>query len=131
MNTAVRYYSRSGNTKKIAEAIAKGAGCSAVSVDAAEAAITEDVDVLYVGGALYAYGIDKKLKAYLETIPADKVKKAVVFSTAMMSKHALDLIAKALKAKGIAVASETFYCKGKAADQFIEKAQEFGKKTAE
>lgn len=58
MNAAVRYYSRSGNTKAVAEAIAKGAGVQAVSVDAADAKITEPVDVLFIGGALYAYGLD-------------------------------------------------------------------------
>ena len=37
MSTAVRYYSRGGNTKAMAEAIAKAAGVEAVSVDAAGA----------------------------------------------------------------------------------------------
>ena len=33
MNIAVRYYSRSGNTKALASAIANGASVTAVSVD--------------------------------------------------------------------------------------------------
>ncbi len=45
MGVAVRYYSRSGNTKKVAEYIAEAAGVSAVSVDSKEAAISEKVDV--------------------------------------------------------------------------------------
>ena len=68
MRAAVRYYSRSGNTKLVAEALAKAAGVPAVSVDAADAAVTEPVDVLFIGGALYAYGIDKKLQEYLKTL---------------------------------------------------------------
>ncbi len=62
MNIAVRYYSRSGNTKLLAEAIAKGVGVEAISVDAANSKIEKEVDVLFIGGALYAYGLDKHLK---------------------------------------------------------------------
>ena len=54
MNCAVRYYSRSGNTKLVADAIAKAAGVKAVSTDSSEAQICEPVDVLFIGGALYA-----------------------------------------------------------------------------
>lgn len=125
---AVRYYSRSGNTKLVADAIAEGAGVKAVSVDQPGARITEDVDTLFVGGALYAYGIDKKLKSYLDSIDASHVKKAYVFSTSWLSKHALDLIKKALEAKGIAVAPETFYVKNKANEQQLAEARAFGKK---
>ena len=46
MSTAVRYYSRSGNTKLVAEAIAKALGVSAVSVDRPEAALNEKADVM-------------------------------------------------------------------------------------
>ena len=54
MSVAVRYYSRSGNTKAIAEAIAKAARVHAVSVDAPMAGLEETADVLFIGGALYA-----------------------------------------------------------------------------
>ena len=64
MIIAVRYFSRTGNTKAVAEAIAKEAGVSAVSVDSPDAAIKQPIDVLFIGGALYAYGIDNHLKDY-------------------------------------------------------------------
>ena len=48
MSTAVRYCSRSGNTKAVAEAIAKAAGVEAVSVDSADAGLKETVDVLFI-----------------------------------------------------------------------------------
>ena len=53
---AVRYYSRSGNTKLVADAIADAIHVKAVSVDQADAPLTEKADVLFIGGALYAYG---------------------------------------------------------------------------
>ena len=128
MNAAVRYYSRSGNTAAVAKAIASKCKVWAVSVDQENAPIEEPVDVLFIGGALYAYGIDKHLKAYLQTINKDKVKKAVVFSTSRFSKHALDLIRKELEAKGIPVEEETFYTKGKPGDAQLEEAAVFAAK---
>ena len=125
MRAAVRYYSRSGNTKAVAEAIAKAAGVQAVSVDAAEAAITEPVDVLFIGGALYAYGLDGHLKDYLKTLKAGDAKKAVVFSTSWLSKHALDLIKKGLAEAGIPTENETFYVKSKQVNGQLKEAGAF------
>ena len=79
MKVAVRYYSRSGNTKAVAEAIAKTAGVAAVSVDTDEAAIKETIDILFIGGALYAYGLDNHLKEYMATLKKDDVKKQLFF----------------------------------------------------
>ena len=52
MSVAVRYYSRSGNTQKVAEYIAEAAGVDAVSVDSKDAELNEKVDTLFIGGAL-------------------------------------------------------------------------------
>lgn len=128
MRAAVRYYSRSGNTKAVAEAIAEAAGVSAISVDASDAAITEPVDVLFIGGALYAYGLDSHLKDYLKTLKKDDAKQAVVFSTSWISKHSIDLIKKALSEAGIAVVSESFYVKNKPNDAQLKATADFARK---
>ena len=52
MKCAVRYYSRSGNTRLLAEAIADELGVPSVSVDAPEAKLSGHTDVLFIGGAL-------------------------------------------------------------------------------
>lgn len=127
MKAAVRFYSRAGNTKRIAQALADGAGVEAVSVDQPEAVLTEKVDVLFIGGALYAYGLDKHLKAYLDSLSAEQVGKAVVFSTSWVSKHALDLIRKSLEEKQIEVDKRTFYCKSKEVNAQKESARVFAK----
>ena len=128
MKAAVRYYSRSGNTKALAEAIAKGAGTEAVSADKAEAVLNEEVDVLFIGGALYAYGLDGNLKKYLQTLKKDQVKKAVVFSTSWLSKHSIDLIRKGLTEAGIPVETEYFYAKNRPSDTELKEAEAFAKK---
>jgi menaquinone-dependent protoporphyrinogen IX oxidase len=75
---SVRYQSRGGNTKAVAEAIAKIAGAAAEPIDVS---ITESVDVLFVGGGIYAWDIDKKLKAYLHSLNPDLIKSVAVFTT--------------------------------------------------
>lgn len=128
MNCAVRYYSRSGNTKLVADEIARSLGIKAVSVDDPASKLNKPVDVLFIGGALYAYGIDQHLKSYLKEIDAKNVKKAAVFSTSWISKHAIEVIKEELKQKGIQVADEVFYVRGKANDTQIKEAQQFAKK---
>ena len=128
MKAAVRYYSRSGNTKAVAEAIAKAAGVEAVSVDSAGAAIDGPVDVLFIGGALYAYGIDANLKVYLKTLKKGDAAKAVVFSTSWVSKHAIDLIKKGLAEAGIPAEEEFFYVRSRPNAAQLEQAGAFAKK---
>lgn len=128
MNIAVRYYSRGGNTKAIAEAIADAAGILPISVDRPEAKIGEPVDVLFIGGALYAYGLDKNLKRYLETLKKEDVKKAVIFSTTWISKHSIALMKKALAEAEIPVAEEAFYVKGKPSEAQLKDAAAFAAK---
>lgn len=125
MTAAVRYYSRSGNTKLVADAIAEALGISAVSVDKPEARLDEKVDILFIGGALYSYGLDKHLKSYLEELDGSKIGKAVIFSTSWISKHSIDLIRKALTAKGIQVEEKSFYVKNKADESQLDEAKKF------
>ena len=128
MSVAVRYFSRSGNTKLVADKIAEVAGVKAISVDAEDAAITEPIDVLFVGGALYAYGIDKKLEDYLKTLNKEDAKKAVVFSTSWISKHSIDLIKKGLAEAGIPTEEEAYHAKSKPSDDKLKEAESFAKK---
>ncbi|MDD6512169.1 flavodoxin family protein [Sharpea azabuensis] len=128
MNCAVRYYSRSGNTKLVADEIARSLDIKAVSVDDPASKINKPVDVLFIGGALYAYGIDNHLKTYLKELDGQKVKKAVVFSTSWISKHAIEVIKEELKKKGIQVADQVFYVRGKATDAQIREAHQFARK---
>ena len=97
----------------------------AVSVDAADAAIKEPVDVLFMGGALYAYGLDQHLSAWLDSLDGKTVKKVVLFSTSWLSKHALDLMRdKQTLVMGMTggwefLADETIYKMSASADKHI------------
>ena len=122
---AVRYYSRTGNTKALAEAMAKAIDVEAVSVDEPDAELKEYVDVLFIGGALYKYGLDENLTEYLKGIDPDKVGKAVLFSTTWFSKHSLELMIKELTAKGIELDNGAFYVRGKPSKTQLRAAKEF------
>ena len=108
MKIAVRYYTRSGNTKKLAEAIAKAVGAEAKTV---EEPLREDVDILFLGSSVYAYGVDDSIKKFISNIDVT-VGKVVNFSTAALIKSTYKQVGKLLAEKGIALAEEEFYCKG-------------------
>ena len=108
MKVEVRYFSRGGNTKKLADAIAGAVGVQAKTT--AEP-LTEDVDILFLGSSVYAYGVDDEVKRFIEEIQVG-VGKVVNFSTAALIKSTYKQVGKLLKAKGIPQAKEEFYCKG-------------------
>jgi len=109
MNQVV-YVSRGGNTKKLADTVAKAINASASSVEQIQ--LLSDIDILFVGVSLYAGDIDKKMRNFLGELKPTQVKKVVVFSTSATGKSGLDIIKTILEPNGIAVLEEEFYCKG-------------------
>lgn len=83
MKIAVRFYSRSGNTQKVAEAIAKAVGTEAKKTDVS---VNEPVDLLFLGGSVYWGGIDKNLRAFIESLDPAKVKCVATFGTSALKK---------------------------------------------
>ena len=108
MKTAIRYFSRGGNTEKLAKAIAGATGVEALTVDLP---LTEDVDILFLGSSVYAYGVDDKIKEFISGINVN-VGKVVNFSTAALIKSTYKQVSKLLEEKKIPLAEEEFYCKG-------------------
>ena len=108
MKIAIRYYTRSGNTKKLADAISAAIGAEARTT--AEP-LTEDVDILFLGSSVYAYGVDDEVKKFIDGINV-KVGKVVNFSTAALIKSTYKQVAKLLAEKHIPFAEEEFHCRG-------------------
>jgi len=108
MNIAVRYYTRSGNTKKLADAVA-----SAIAVEAKEVAspLTEKVDILFLGCSYYAFDADAEVKRFI-TENKDNIGKIVCFGTSAMMRSMKKPIKKVADAVGVAVADEEFHCRG-------------------
>ena len=81
MSVAIRYQSRGGHVKEMAEIIAEGAKVEPVSINDPEGPITKPVDVLFIGGALYKFHLDPSMEEYLKNIPEGMVRKAIVLGT--------------------------------------------------
>ena len=108
MKIAVRYYSKGGNTKKLAKAIADAVGEKAHTT---EIKLEEDVDILFLGSSVYAAGVDKSVKEFIKGIDV-KVGKVVNFSTAAILKSTYKQVSKLLAEKGIAMDEREFACRG-------------------
>ena len=108
-NIAIRYVSKSGNTKKLADQIANTAGVNAETVDNP---IKGYIDILFLGGSVYWGGIDKTLKSFIHTLQSDQIGEVVVFSTSALAERAYPEIKKCLTERGLKVSEKNFYCRG-------------------
>ena len=108
MKYQVRYYTRSGNTEKLAKAIADAVGCPAQSI---ESPLDEKVDVLFLGASFYAFDADDSVKRFIAD-NKDNIGKIVCFGTSAMMKSMRKPIAKVANKLGVAVADEEFHCRG-------------------
>ena len=74
MSFAVRYYTKTGNTKRLADAIAKELGVEALPISEP---VTEKVDILFLGNSYYAFNIS------YETHHALTISRVIFFSDAV------------------------------------------------
>lgn len=114
MKTWVLYYSKSGNTKKVAEAIAEELAVPKTE-QVPPAYPPENVQLLFLGTGVYGGQPDPKMVEFVRTLNSDRVKNVAVFGTKGGDDNkAIDTVKSLLKEKGINVIDETFSCKGKA-----------------
>ena len=127
MKTAVRYFSKLGNTEKIAQAIAEGAGVEAKSI-VEESTLPEKVDILFLGGAPYANIMAPELKSYAEKLTPDLVGKVVLFTTSNWSRRTVMALKKLFKENGIPVEDAYLYAHMLNISGRTEAAKQFGRK---
>ena len=108
MKIAVRYYSRSGNTKRLADAAA-----NTVSVQAQDITtpLAEKVDLLLLGCSYYAFDVDEAVKEFIIK-NKENIGKIVCFGTSAMMKSMKKPVRKVADTVGVAVADEEFHCRG-------------------
>ena len=111
MKSSVVYFSRSGKTRKVAEAVAKELGCKSVDITK-ETPDLSGVDMLLVGSGNYVGKTDPKLLTFLNNLQPSSDKKAAVFATSGgPDPKVISVLQKALEAKGFKVVS-SFKCRG-------------------
>jgi flavorubredoxin len=113
MNVAIRYQSRGGYVREMAEIISEGVNVEPISIDDDRAPITRLVDVLFIGGALYKFRRDSSLVDYISNIDRSKVRRAIVFGSSALTRRPVYLIQEMLEKRGIEVHPMAMYMRGK------------------
>lgn len=108
IKAAIRYFSRGGNTKKLADAISKEIGVEAKTTSEP---LTEDVDILFLGSAAYGFDVDEEVKNFIKGINV-RVGEVVNFSTTAVIKSTRKYVSRILKEKNIPLSDSEFACKG-------------------
>lgn len=108
MNIAIRYYTKGGNTKKLADAIAEELNIEAKSIDMP---LEENVDILFLGSSVYAAHLAAPVKEYIKA-NKDKIGKIVNFSTAAILKSTYAGVKKVCEKNGVLLDEKNFACKG-------------------
>ena len=109
MTYAVRYYTKTGNTKKLAEAIAKELGVEALPISEP---VNEKVDLLFLGNSYYAFNIDPEVRAFVASLDKAKVGKIVNFGSAAMLNSTYKKVKAEADKVGIPMDEKEFHCKG-------------------
>lgn len=109
MKAAVRYYTKTGNTKRMAEAIGRALGVEALPLSAP---VDEPVDVLFLGNSYYAFSIDPEVRDYIRALDKDKVGRIVNFGSAAMLNSTWKKVKAEADKAGIPMDEREFHCRG-------------------
>ena len=113
MKIKIIYHSMTGNTKKIAEVLARIANVQAEAITE-NYKLSEAIDLLFIGDGIYAGKMNKKTRTFIQTLDVSLVKNAAVFGTSGGQDKAIHDMTTMLKKQGVNVCDETFVCKGRA-----------------
>ena len=109
MKIAVRYYTKTGNTKRLAEAVARAAGVEALPISTP---VAEPVDILFLGNSYYAFSIDPEVRTFIRGLKKETVGKIVNFGSAAMLNSTWKKVKAEADKIGIPVDEREFHCKG-------------------
>ncbi len=109
MKYAVRYYTKTGNTKKLAEAVAEALGVQALPISEP---LTEPVELLFLGNSYYAFSIDPEVRRFVQSLDKNTVGKIVNFGSAAMLNSTYKKVKAEADKLGIPVEEKEFHCRG-------------------
>lgn len=109
MNIAVRYFTKTGNTKKLADAIAQE-----LNVEARELSVSlnEKADILFICNSVYWAGADGSVKKFIRD-NKEKIGLLVNVSTAAMKESTYAQIKKIAEKENVKLSDQEFHCRGK------------------
>ena len=109
MNIAVRYYTKTGNTRRLAEAVAQALGTEALPITEP---VAEPVDLLLLGNSYYAFTIDPEVRTFIRSLDKNKVGRIANFGTAAMMNSTWKKVKAEADKLGIPMVKSEFHCKG-------------------
>ena len=109
MNIAVRYYTKTGNTRRLAEAVAGAVGAEALPISTP---VDESVDILFLGNSYYAFSIDPEVRDFIRSLDQNKVGRIVNFGSAAMLNSTWKKVKSEADKAGIKMDEREFHCKG-------------------
>jgi flavodoxin len=120
-NTLVAYYSFTGNTKKIAEAVFEALPNPKTILPIAQVQSMDEYDLIFAGFPVQSHSLPYKAEKFLQSIP--KGKKIALFSThgsLTGSRLSREAIEHAVVVSSQAKLISTFSCRGKVSPQALE-----------
>ncbi len=109
MKIAVRYYTKTGNTERLAKAVAEAVGVKAEPISVP---VDEEVDILFLGNSYYAFSIDPEVRDFIGSLDKSKVGKIVNFGSAAMLNSTWKKVKAEADKAGIPMDNREFHCKG-------------------
>ncbi len=102
MNTGIFYMSRTGNTKRFAQAIADQTKAPLHDITATQPSETAKFDLIFLGTPVEGSSPTKEILSFIEAMPTANGKKTVLFVTYKIfgNKHSMKNMEKKLKEKG-------------------------------
>jgi len=103
MKALVVHYSESNNTQKLAQAIASGLGTQPVSLESVQPGSVADYDLICIGTPVQYGAPARKVRDFVERMPAMPGKKAAAFCTMHMfgASNTIEALKTMLEAKGM------------------------------
>ena len=109
MKTAIRYYSKFGHSKQMAQAIAEIAKAEPLTV---EKPLNETFDILFLGAGIFLGSVNKSVIQFINTLTPDKVGCVVLFGSSALIGEPTKGMREALTKRGVKVYDKVFECKG-------------------
>lgn len=106
MKVAIRYFSRTGSTKRLALAIQEQLGIAAEPIDIP---ICSEVELLFLGTATYGGRLSREVFDFISTLK-DRDVKVVAFSSSVFRKSNYNFLSKQLSKVNIPLVTENFHC---------------------
>lgn len=135
MKSEIRYYTQTGNSKKLAEAIAAELGAEAKDITCP---LEEKADILFLCNSVYWAGMNKAVKEFVKT-NAEKIGSIVNVSTAALIESTYKQMKRLASEAGVTLCEQEFHCRGKFAalhkghpdEEDLKAVRAFAKKVTE